>query len=132
MMMQRRMAVGAVKIILQRMTIAHRTGNRPTLADELERLIREVDKHTGNAPRLTARQRALCLMTTEPLTIDVGSRAVRAYVWALVSGVPAATVESRLAVVSCPRLVRRYLRYGMPVNRKELQRVATVAELMAC
>jgi hypothetical protein len=125
-----RLAALAVSALYRLMQRAPTTRYRGQVADDMEKLLLDLDRARGVTPPVPRRTRALLLLVKRPVDPGADQNAVVAYVRAVVLGAPATDLAERVQATGCPELMRRLIRLLPVADLTGVKRMLTVAEVM--
>ena len=126
--MQEQKVRRGVAWVIRWMMIAPRTYRRREVADEIEGILKEVDRMLGGLPdSLPRRRRTLLLTPRKPVPLNLE---VYRYVTGVVRGSAIGDVQQLVTQTCSAELVRRFLRYGGGNDRPALKRELAVLEVM--
>jgi len=126
-MQERKVRRGAAWVI-RWMMIAPRTYRRREVVDEIDGILKDVDRVLGGLPdSIPRRRRTLLLTPRKPVSLNLE---VYRYVTGIVRGIATSELQQLVAKTCSAELVRRFLRYGGECDRTMLQRELAVMEVM--
>ncbi|HQP37819.1 MAG TPA: hypothetical protein PLI95_21700 [Polyangiaceae bacterium] len=126
--MQERKIRRSVARVIRWMSMAPHTYRRREVADEIEAVLKEVDRALGGLPdSIPRRRRALLLLPQQPVVLDP---AFYEYVTGVVRGDAVTELQELVVRTGSLELMQRFSRYALGCDRAGLKREMLVVEVM--